>query len=166
MSKATIVSKAKQFSERVSKTVVELAHDLAMETWNTFGDDITNEVAADMAKEIDSVPARVSEWKAFFMAVPLGLPEAIKEYPKHGTMTRIKMFALARACLKRADYSQFKLAVKDVESSASKKSKGAGRKATIGMGLGIIKNAETRKRNEIAFRKELAALCKKHGISY
>ena len=47
---------------------------------------------------------------------------------------------------------------------------GSGKKKTpaqkIGMGLGIIKKTQTNSAKIIAFRKELAALCKEHGIPY
>jgi hypothetical protein len=66
-------------------------------------------------------------------AVPFGLAEAVSHYPKVGTLTRVKMFALARALIKEADYSKYKTVAASVEN---------------------------------AFRKDLAALCKKHGIKY
>lgn len=167
MSKQTIIRKGKAFAEQISRTVVECAKDLATEVWNTYGDDMPADDLADISKQLGgTVPARVSEWKAFMQAVPFGLAEAVSHYPKVGTLTRVKMFALARALIKEADYSKYKTVAASVEKSSTASRKGAGRKATIGMGLGIIKNAETRKRNEIAFRKDLAALCKKHGIKY
>lgn len=166
MSISTIVSMGRKFDSAVNATVVERAVEIAQDIWNTFGEDITADDAQSIGDGIGGdTGSRVSEWKRFAQAVPFGMVEALKAYPK-GELTRANMFGLARAVYKAGDYTRVKLTVAEFVKSLKAKKTSKGRKPTIGMGLGIIKNLETRARNVIAFRKELAALCKKHGIEY
>lgn len=169
MSKATIISKARKFNEAVSRTVVETALDIANEVWNTYGDEVTNEVASELANEIDGkVAARTSEWKAFMLAVPYGLPEALKFYPSTGdTLTRVKLFALCRE-LRKHDFDKYRTTVRNFVKNLGKVkgSKNMTPEQKLGMGLGVIKKIETKSRKVIEFRKALAALCKEYGINY
>ena len=167
MSIKTIGMKGRRFYQSLANTVTELAIEVGEEIWNTFGEDLTKETAQAIGDEIGGdVGPRVSEWKVFAEAVPFGMVEALKAYPK-GELTRVHMFGLARAVKRAADYTHVKDTVAAfVKDRDTKKSKGAGRKPTVGMGIGIIKNLQTRDRKIIAFRKELAALCAKHGITY
>jgi len=171
MSIATVVRKARKFNSRVAATVVEAAQDVAQEIWDTCSDNDGN-IAKDVATSIgegivDEKGPRQSEWIAFATSVQYGMVEALGYYAKTGdTLTRVKMFGLARALNKAQDFTAFKSVVDGfVKGLKSKASKGT-RTPTIGMGLGIIKNLQTKARNVIAFRRELAALCKKHGIQY
>ena len=168
MSIKTIVAKGRKFNSAVAKTVTSLAIELGEDIWNTFGEELTTEQAQEIAEGIagdNAAGSRVSEWKGFAQAVPFGMIEALRAYPK-GELTRVHMFALARKVKSAADYTHVKETVAEFVKNRDAKKKGGGRKATIGMGLGIIKNLETRAKNIIAFRRELAALCKKHGITY
>lgn len=166
MSIKTIGAKGRKFYTSVANTVTELAIDIGQDIWDTFGENLTADDAQSIGDAIggDTGP-RVSEWKAFAAAVPFGMVEGLRAYPK-GELTRVHMFGLARAIKKAGDYTRVKATVTEFIKSRDNKKASGGRKATIGMGLGIIKNLETRARNVIAFRKELAALCKKHGIAY
>ena len=166
MSTSTIITKGRKFSTAVCNTVTELAIDIAQDIWDTFGDDLTKDNAQDIGDGIGGdVGARVSEWKAFAMAVPFGMVEALRAYPK-GELTRIDMFRLARAVNKAGDYTRVKETVAAFVEARDSKKTSKGRAPTIGMGLGIIKNLQTRSRKVIAFRKELAQLCQKYGITY
>lgn len=111
--------------------------------------------------------ARESEVRAIVKAYPF-LGSACGVFKReYGELRREHVVKVARLC-PQSETAQDAglLAVEFYEARDKKTGSKGGHKATIGMGLGIIKNAQTRKRNEIAFRKELAALCKKHGISY
>lgn len=171
MSIATVVRKARAFNTRVSETVVNAAREVAQEIWDTCSDDdgtITKETAKEIGEGIvEKKGPRQSEWVAFAMAVQFGMVEALQYYPKTGdTLTRVKMFGLARALNKAADFTAVKATVDAFVKGLNAKSTGKGRKPTIGMAIGIIKNLETRARNIVAFRKDLAKLCAKHGITY
>lgn len=168
MSKATIISKARSMSEQIAKTVVETAKEIAMDFWNVYGNDASKDDITELATAIGGdVPARVSEWRAFFRAVPYGLVEALGEYPKHDTLTRVKLFALCRE-LPKHDYSQFRETVKAFVKGLNAKSAGKPKtpEQKLGMGLGVIKNIQTRSAKLKAFRRDLAKLCEKHGINY
>lgn len=168
MSKKTIISKAVKFDSAVAETVVSRALELAQDIESTYPEGMTTEVAGALADEITEgkKSPRNSEWKAFAYAVQYGMVDALGEYPKTGAnLTREKLFKLARY-IRGRDYSQIKASVhafiKDLEKAGkSKKSI-----PTLQSGLRVIKNVQTRKRNEIAFRKELVALCEKYNINY
>lgn len=164
MSKQTIIAKGRAFTESVSRTVVESALDVANAFWNEFGADASKDDVSELAVGIGGkVPARVSEWRAFFNAVPFGLVEALNDYPA-GQLTRIKLFNLARNCIKTGDYAKYKSAIKATETPKEKAEKTPAQK--LGMAIGIIKNVDTKSAKVIAFRQELAKLCAKHGIAY
>lgn len=164
MSKQSIIAKGKAFTESVSRTVVESALDVANAFWNEYGADASKDDVSELAVGIGGkVPARVSEWRSFFNAVPFGLIEALNDYPA-GNLTRVKLFNLARNCIKTGDYAKYKSAIKATEKPAAKEAKTPDQK--LGMAIGIIKNLDTRKKSLIEFRKELAKLCAKHGVSY
>ena len=98
MSRQNIIEKGREFASKVSLTVVQCAIGIANECWNTYEFELTDKEAGAVAKEIGGdVPARVSEWKAFMLAVPCGLPEALEVYDNDPslTLTRVKLFALA-----------------------------------------------------------------------
>ena len=175
MSISTIVNMGRKFDSAVNATVVERAVEIAQDIWNTFGEDITADDAQSIGDGIGGdTGSRVSEWKKFALAVPFGMIEALKAYPK-GELTRANMFGLARAVHKAADYTRVKLTVAEFVKSLKAKKKGSGRGATSGMGFGILKNVDTMlgvngkpvsKAKTVAFRKALAALCEQHGIKY
>ena len=123
------------------------------------------EIAGDIKAEYPegSRAARKSEWAAFILAAPEGLASAIRHAQKEmKSFTRVDLFKLCRI-LPSAD--GFKDAVaKLIDAKNSKGSKGAAR--TVASVVKSLFSIQTRKRNEIAFRKELAALCEKHGINY
>jgi hypothetical protein len=161
----------------VANTFVEAAADIAGACHDAFGGStdipaaeivaIQNMVAENAPwKGSSSEGARRSEVKSIVLAYPY-LETASKVFKReHGELRREHFVKLARMC---PEYVSPTDAALDTVSFFEKKGKGGAsgtRVATIGMGLGIIKNTQTRKRNEIAFRKELAALCKKHGITY
>ena len=161
-----ITKAAKRFDKQVVQTVCELALevcDAVRKSWS----ELDMETAMVEAKAITadypkaSQAPRTTEWKDFvFAAANHNLAGAIREAKKSHNVTRVALFALAKK-LRTADSST--AAIKAVFAA---KVKGKGRTATIGMGLGIIKNLQTKERNVIAFRKALAELCAKHGITY
>lgn len=162
----TIKQAAKQFDKLVTKTVCDLAIDVCNAVTDTFFE-IDMATAMEEAKAITadypkaSRGPRTTEWKDFvYAAANHNLAGAIRKAKKSNNVTRVALFALAKK-LRSADNADAA-----IKATFAKKAPGKGRKATIGMGLGIIKNVETRSRKEIAFRKELAELCKKHGIKY
>ena len=171
MSIATIIKKGRSMSSRVQSTVVECAKDIAGDIWNTFGEDITKEHAQQIAEGIEGDNAaapRLSEWKAFALAVPFGLVEAITAYDRTKdtpTLTRVRLFNLARAVRKAADYTTVKETVAAFVSDLNKKpTKGVGR--TIPQVVKSLFAIQTRKKKEIAFRKALAKLCDEYGIAH
>lgn len=172
MSLETIITKGRGFDSAIAETVVNKAMELAQDIWDTYGDDIARdktlagEVADGITEGVKS--PRNSEWKAFATSIPYGMVEALREYPKTGKgLTRVHLFKLARRLIEVGDYRIAKeTARKFVKGLDKAKTGKGGYKATIGMGLGIIKNTQTRKRNEIAFRKELAELCAKYNINF
>lgn len=167
MSIQSIIAKGKKFDKAVGKTVVEQGYDIASEIWNTYGEAITTEDAQKIGDGIGGdIGSRVSEWKKFALAVPFGMAEALKEIPDE-LLTRTRMFQLSRRVYAAADYTRVKstVAAYVAEIKTGKKaSKGSGNYASVSSHVKAIFNVKTRKRNEIAFRKELAKLAKKHGI--
>lgn len=169
MSIATIIKYGREFDKLVGKTVVQQAQRIADEVWNTYGEDITTEQAQEVGDGIGGdTGSRVSEWKKFAMAVPFGMSEALGYMPEE-LLTRTRMFQLARRVYKAADYTHVKSTVAafvDEIKEGKKTGQGSGNHASVASHVKGIFNVVTRKRNEIAFRKELAKLCKKHGIEY
>ena len=169
MSIKSIVSKGRKFDAAIGRTVVEQAQDIADDIWNTFGEDITADQAQEVGDGIGGeTGSRVSEWKKFALAVPFGMKEALGYMPAE-LLTRTRMFQLARRVYKAADYTHVKSTVSayvDEIKSGKKASKGSGNYASVTSHVKGIFKVQTRKRNEIAFRKELAKLCAKHGIEY
>lgn len=161
---AKCVTAARKFDNAVRATLLDNALKVANAVTGEW-EDMTDIQAAELAGEVvadypkGSATVRKSEWKAFFMAAHHGLADAI-EYAGDNVegFNRVQLFKLCRIL---PTVRGFKKAVATLTQKSGTK-----RKATIGMGLGIIKNLQTRKRNIIAFRKELAALCAKHGIEY
>ena len=173
MTMHTIVKKARELSTRIERTVVECAKEIADDIWNTFGEDLTTEQAKQIGEGAgDGVAQRASEWKVFAEAVPFGMAEAISAYSRESkapTLTRVRLFGLARKVKAAADYTHVKLTVSQfVADLNAKPSKGAAKTPAqkLGMGLGIIKNLQTRSPKVIEFRRKLAALCKEYDIAY
>lgn len=172
----TIVTAVRKFDTAIKRTLVTESKNVAEAVWNQFGDECSREDAAAVAKEIasdapwkgsSSEPARVSEWKAFVFAVQYGLPEAVSYYQRtYANFTRHVLFTLARECIKLGA-GEHKKAADNVAKRVKKgpTGNGASRKPTLGMGLGIIKNLPSRGKM-VAFRKELAQLCKKYGYTF
>jgi hypothetical protein len=163
---------------KVSDTFVESAHDIAhaaREAWGGSLDLDAAEVTTVVTqvteqstwKGTSSEKARQSEVRSIISAYT-GIEKAAREFRKdYGELRREHFIKLAREIPKCETPVDAALIVSDYyQKRDSNKKGGATKKASIGMGLGIIKNAQTRKRNEIAFRKELAVLCAKHNISY
>lgn len=176
MSIKSIVSAVRKFDTAVKTTLVTEARNVATAVWNTFGDECTRENASEVAlaiaadapwKGTSSEAARTSEWKAFIFAVQYRIDEAVTYYKNtHPNFSRHVMFTLARELPNNPD--GFKAAADAVAARLEKRKAGGGegRKATLGMGLGIIAKLQTRDRKVIAFRKALAKLCREHGIEF
>ena len=175
MSIKQVVGCIRKLESTVSVTIQNTVKDLVASCYATFdGEDITKEqvLAIQDAATIDapwkgtsSEGARRSELKALLVAYPYYLGEACGMLRRDfGELRRMHVLMLARELIKVADWKDAVTTV--VKKLQSKKAPGSGRKATIGMGLGIIKNFQSRARNAIAFRKELALFCEKHNIAY
>lgn len=171
-----IVGAVRRFDSAVKTTLVIEARNVASVVWDTFGDECSREdaqvvalaIASDASwKGTTSEAARTSEWKAFTFAVQYRIDEAIAYYKKtHPNFSRVVLFAIARELPNNID--GFKAAADAVAArlNSKKESKGVGRVASLGMGLGIIAKLQTRNKKVIAFRKELAKLCAKHGFPF
>lgn len=127
---------------------------------------IQDAVASDSKwKGSSSEGVRRSEIKACLTAYPYYFGEACTAFRKDfGELRRNHMLAVARELPKHEEWRDAVTTV--VKRMREKAKKVTSRKPTIGMGLGIIKNLQTRSRKIIAFRKELAVLCAKYDISY
>lgn len=162
---AKCVTAARKFDKTTQKTLLSEAINVALAVTGEW-EDMTDIQAAELAEETvaDYKPSvkkvRKSEWKQFYMAAHHGMSDALEYIEAQDiTFSRVKLFQLARVL---PTVRGFKKAVEQVVNPP----KGKGRKANIGMGLGIIKNLETRDKKIIAFRRDLAKLCEKHGIKY
>lgn len=167
-------------SVAVSNTFAEQAHEISNACRDAFGSVNWDIDKQELAHVVDAV-TDASPWagSASQDARRSEVTTVVKSYPflgkacdvfkkEYGELRREHLVKIARIC-PTAETAQDAglLAVEFFEArDKSKSGTGAGKTATIGMGIGIIKNAQTRKRNEIAFRKALAALCAKYGISY
>ena len=170
-------------SAAVSNTFAEQAHAITNACRDAFGSvnwDIDKQELEHVVDAVtDASPwagtasetVRRSEVTTVVRSYPF-LGKACDVFKKeYGELRREHLVKIARICPTAETATDAGLlAVEFFETREKNSSKGisgaSGKTATIGMGLGIIKNAATRKRNEIAFRKELAALCKKYNISY
>jgi len=162
---------------RVADTMVQVASDIANACTVAFGGldpakDVIKAIVNTVAETASwngtsSEAARRSEIKAVIVAYPY-IASAAKTFKREcGELRREQFIKLARMCPQYETPTDAALdCVGFFEDRANKKGSGAGRKGTIGMGLGIIKNVQTRAANVIAFRKALVLLCKKHGITY
>ena len=175
MSNAAIARVVTQHEKATSNTMQALVMALVDACYATFdGADIEKEQQDDILTRVEndaswkgtsSAGARQSEWRSCLIAYPYYFAEACKEFKKaYGELRRNHMLKIARAVVKHENWRD---AVTTVVKSLKAKAAGSGgRTATIGMGLGIIKNFQSRAKNVIAFRKELAVLCKKYDIAY
>ena len=175
MSMKTVVKAVSGMDSVVSQTLQSVVMKLVDACTATYGgEDMTKSdilavqdaVTADAPwKGTSSEGARRSEIKACLKAYPYYFHEAVRSFRLgFGELRRTHILMIARELPK---HENWKDAVATVITRVKAKVKaGSGRVGTIGMGLGIIKKVQTRKRNEVAFRKELAALCKKHNINY
>ena len=169
---ARVVTQAERAASMTMQVMVLALVDACYDTYNgkdidkAQQDDILSKIENDASwKGSASAGARVSEYRACLIAYPYYLAEACKWFRKEfGELRRVHMLKLAREVVKHESWKDAVTTV--VKAFKAKKSTGTGRAATIGMGLGIIKNLQTRKRNIIAFRKELVKLCKKFDIAY
>ena len=150
MSNATIARTITSNEKKASDTMQTLVMAMVAECYNTFdGDDIPKDQQDDILTRVakdstwgdtDAEGARKSEWRACLIAYPYYFAEACKLFRKeHGELRRAHMLKIARAVVKHESYRE---AVTTVVKSLA--AKGKGRKATLGMGLGIIKNLQTR----------------------
>ena len=175
MSIATIVRVVTQHEKTASNTMQALVMSLVDECYLTFEgadiekaqqDDILSRIESDASwKGSSSADARKSEWRSCLIAYPYYFADACKQFKKDfGELRRGHMLKLAREVVKTENFRDAVTTV--VKFFSKKKPPVAGRVASIGMGIGIIKNVQTRARKVIAFRKELAALCAKYDIAY
>jgi hypothetical protein len=174
----SIITAVRKFDKAITNTVVEESKLVAERVWNTFGDECSEETAANVADAIaadapwkgtGSEAVRKSEWKAFVYAVQFYLPEALDHWKtkhKDVTLTRVALFGLARRLPKGDDYKAIVDAyVADLKSKKSGSSNKKVHPATaIKNSIASIFRVQTNAKNVIAFRKELAELCNKHGI--
>ncbi len=166
-----IISAVRKFDTAVRKTVMTEAINVAnavTDEWETMDRDTAKEIAGEIVKDYPegSRYARRSEWAAFILAAPEGLAHAIRYAQKEmKSFTRVDLFKLCRI-LPAAD--GYKDAVAKLIADKNKKpSKGGARSGrSVAAVVKSLFAIQTRKRNEIAFRKELAQLCEKHGINY
>lgn len=166
---ARCVTAARKFDNATRATLLSQALNVANSTTDEW-EDMTDVQASELAAEVvadypkASKAPRKSEWKSFYMAAHHGMADALTHIEENDIpFSRIKLFQLARVL---PTVRGFKKAIEQVTSPK----KGGGKKATLEMGLGIIKNAETSKHvskaKMIEFRKELAKLCNKYGVKY
>jgi hypothetical protein len=166
-------------SAAVSNTFAEQAHAISSTCRDAFGSVNWDIDKQELAHVVDAV-TDASPWAgtASESARRSEVTTVVKSYPflgkacdvfkkEFGELRREHLVKIARICpTAETAMDAGMLAVEFFETREKNKGGATGKTATIGMGIGFIKNAQTRKRNEIAFRKELAALCKKHGINY
>lgn len=161
---------------RVADTMVQVAADIASTCKEVFGGldpakDVVKAIVTAVAETASwngtsSEAARRSEIKAVIVAYPYIQTAAKVFKAEMGELRREHFIKLARMCPQYETPTDAALdCVTFFEDRANKKG-GTGRKGTIGMGIGIIKAVQTRKANEIAFRKGLATLCAKHNIAW
>ena len=172
MTVKTIIAAALDVDKKVAATLVESALAFCDAVWDTYkGDEIAKDDMTGMLDAIEegsswkgtrSAAARRSEWKAAINAVPFSFREACQEFKRANPVgfTRVAMFKLARECMKHEYIEDAVAAV--VEGKKAKQAKAKAR--SLVSTLKAVFAVQTRKRKEIAFRKELAALMAKHGI--
>ena len=158
---ARVVTQAERAASKTMQVMVLALVDACYDTYN--GDEIDKAQQDDILSKIEndaswkgtaSAGARVSEYRACLIAYPYYLADACKLFrTQFGELRRGHMLKLAREVMKHENWRDAVTTV--VKSFKAKASAGAGRVATIGMGLGIIKNLLTRSRKVIQFRKEL-----------
>ena len=165
--RSKIIAAARRFDNAVRKTVMDEAILVCVAVTDEW-EVMDRPTARDIAKEITaeypegSRAARASEWAAFIYAAPFNLATAIRHARKvMPSFTRVDLFKLCRL-LPGAD--SYKSAVEDLQKK--KALKGAGKQRSIADFVKGLFNVQTRKRNEIKFRKELADLCAKYSIEY
>lgn len=174
-----VVSSIRKLDSQVAITMSEMVMGLVAACTTTYGgDDMTpeqiNEVQDACTKDAkwkgtSAEGARRSEIKACLIAYPYYFGEACNAFRKEfGELRRSHVLMLARQVPKHESWRDAVTAV--VKTIKSKASAGAGRIASVGMGLGIIKNTQVQKgltKSKLnAFRRELASLCKEYGIAY
>lgn len=167
----SIKQATKQFDAKVSNTILESAQDVCRSILHTFReyDACDMAVALDEAKiatedlpETSRAP-RTTEWKDFiFSTVNHNFAGALQDY-KAQIKTRVLLFSFAKQ-LHIAKGNRKKAWKAATTKGGSGTPKTAAQK--FGMALGVIKNVQTKSTKYKAFRVELAALCKKHGIKY
>lgn len=172
-----VASAISGIESRVADTMVQVAADIASTCREVFGGlepakDVLAAIVNTVAETASwsgtkSEDARKSELRAVIKAYP-DIGVAAKCFRKeYGELRREHFIKLARM-LPGQETPQLAAwnCAAWFEDRADNKGSGGGKAATLGMGLGIIKNVQSKARNVIAFRKELAILCTKHGITY
>ena len=173
-----VVSSIRKLDSQVAVTMSEMVRGLVASCTTTFGgDDMTPEQITSVQdactadakwKGTSAEGARRSEIKACLIAYPYYFGEACDAFRKEfGELRRSHVLMIARQVPKHESWRD---AVTTVVKSIKSSVKGAGRIASVGMGLGIIKNTQVQKglsKSKLnAFRRELASLCKEYGIAY
>lgn len=170
------VSVSNTFAEQ-AQTITRTCRDVwGKVNWDLPADDvqtIVNAVTHESAwKGTSSEKARKSEIAAIVKAYPF-LGTAAKIFrTTYGELRREHLVKIARLCPEsETALDAGLLAVEYFEARDQKRGKPGSRPATIGMGLGIIKNTDTvpkglTKAKLNAFRRDLKALCDQYGITY
>ena len=164
----------------ISNTFAQQAHEITKacqdvwgrENWDIDKADVTtvvNTVEENAPwKGTSSAAARRSEVTAIIKGYP-HLAKACDTFKREfGELRREHLVKIARIAPTSASaVDTAMLAVEFFETRDKERGKGASAKPkTISELVSGIFKVATRKRKEIAFRKELAALCQKHGVSY
>ena len=154
----------------IKNTLREQVTSLVTACNNEFGGDympdkiakaISESVATELGWKGKTATVRKSEVRSVLGAYPF-LVEGMKEYERAtGNIGWHSMVKLARQLpLHNTTKAAVNACIKKVEGAKLSTSKQFGR------ALGMLKNIKTRAPKQIAFRKELAKLCAKHGIAY
>jgi hypothetical protein len=179
MSIKSVVNAAIGFDKSLARTAVESAIAFGTECWNSLPFDadggLPSECMAEILTGIEaesswkgtaSAKARRSEWKSAIAAVPFYFVEACRYFKATQPVgfTRVAMFKLARKLINSDDY---KATVDEIISGVKKRqnSDKYQRVPTVAGVLKALMNVQTRKQNEIKFRREVAALAAKYGLA-
>lgn len=167
--RSKIITAAQRFDSAVRKTLTDEAIrvcDAITDEWEIMDRPTAREIARSIVAEYprESQAARASEWTAFVLAAPCGLSTAIR-YARQEmqSFTRVDLFRLCRIL---PDAANPKDAVAKLMDAKKKKPKRAKPQHTISDLMRTALKIQTRKQKEVAFRKELAALCNKYDIAH
>lgn len=164
----------------VSNTFASQAHEITSACQQVFGRENWDIDKADITTVVNTVEesapwkgtssaaARRSEVTAIIKGYP-HLAKACDAFKREfGELRREHLVKIARIAPTSASPADTAgLAVEFFETRDKQRGKGAGAKPkTITELVSGIFQVATRKQKEIKFRKELASLCQKHGITY